>query len=149
MLRVTQVPSQAKEVIRKSQHKSLFFLPGIASYFLGKLLDGFQRQFLGWHVLDDLLNLLELLFRYEGLAELLQVHGRTVVRSNGLNLVACQDVIENFLEFETIEKLGKQPRSHRCLCLPGGTRVESPLGVLRLIQIFTEPPGMIFHVEVE
>src|SRR5205814_1755152 len=68
-------------------------------------------------MLDDLFNLLQLLFRYEGLAELLQVHGRAVIRSDWLDFVACQNVVEHFLEFEAIEELREQARAHRRLLL--------------------------------
>src|SRR5260370_26925670 len=46
MFRVTQIPSQAKEVAGKFQDESLHFLAGIATNFFGKLLDDLKRQFL-------------------------------------------------------------------------------------------------------
>jgi hypothetical protein len=58
-------------------------------------------------------------------------------------------VIENFLEFETIEELGEQTRADRRLLLSGGAHVKQPLSVFRLVQIFAEPPGMILHEEIE
>src|SRR5260370_40747561 len=133
MLRVTHSPSQAKEIAGKPQHEGLLFLAGIAAYFFGKLLDGLEGQFLRGHVLDDLLDLLQLIFRNDGLAELLQMHGRTVVGSDGLNFIAREDMVQNVLQFETIEQLSEQARARRRLRLAGRTYVEQPLRVFRLV----------------
>src|SRR5713226_9069972 len=149
MFGVTQIPSQAKEVAGKPQHESLFFLAGIAAYLFRKLLDGLERQFLRGHLLDDLLDLLELVFRNERLAELLQVHGRAVIRSDGPDFIAGEDVVENFVQLETVEKLGKKARARRRLRFSGGTYIEQPIGVFRLVQILTKSSGMILHEEIK
>src|SRR5260370_32919346 len=108
MFRVTQIPSQAKKVAGKPQHEGLHFLARIAAYFLRKLLDGLERQFLRGHLLDDLLDLLQFDFRNQRLAELLQVYGRAVISGDRPDLIARQDVIENLVLFATVEEPRKQ-----------------------------------------
>src|SRR2546427_1384344 len=100
-------------------------------------------------MVDDLLDLLELLFRNEGLAKLLQVHGRAVIRSDRPDFIARKNVIENFVLLEAVEKLRQQARARRRLRLRSGADVEQPLRIFRLVQVFTELPGMILHKEVE
>ena len=71
MFGVAQIPSEAKKVVGKTQHQGLHFLARIAAYLFRQFLDGLERQFLGGHLFDDLLYLLQLFFRNQRLAQLL------------------------------------------------------------------------------
>src|SRR5260370_39786669 len=78
-------------------------------------------------MLDGLFDLLELVFRNEGLAKLLQVHGRAEIRSDGPDFIACKNVIENFVLLEAVGELRKQARACRGLRLRSVTGVSQPL----------------------
>src|SRR5260221_11551660 len=83
MVCITQIPSQAKEVAGKFQNESLHFLAGKAANLSGKFLDDLERQFLCGHMLEELFDLLKLLFRNESLAELLRMQRRAAKREIG------------------------------------------------------------------
>src|SRR5260370_27147298 len=97
MFGIAKVPSQAQEVAGKAQYECLHLLPGIAVNFFREFLDGLKRQFLRGHMPHDLLDLLELLFRNESLAELLQVDARTIIIDDGPDFIARQDMLEDLL----------------------------------------------------
>src|SRR5260370_40534370 len=145
MFSIMQIPSHAKEVGGEPQYESLHLLSGIAANLFAKLLDGLERQFLRRHLFDDLLDLLQLVFRNEGFAELLQVQGRTVIRSDGPDFIAGQDVIENLVLFKTVEEPCEQARARGRLRLSGGSRIEQTLCVFRVVQISTDRSRMILH----
>ena len=77
------------------------------------------------------------------------MHGRTVVGNDGADFVASQDVVENLVLFEAIEK----PRQK--LCAKGGsrlrpkTRIKEPASVFRLVEILAEPGLAILVKEIE
>src|SRR2546427_12840390 len=98
-------------------------------------------------MLDDLLDLLELLFRNEGLAKLLQVHGRAVIRSDRPDFIARKNVIENFVLLEAVEKLRQQARARRRLRLRSGADVEQRLRIFQLVQELTISPDVVLHQE--
>src|SRR5204863_1514201 len=72
-----------------------------------------------------------------------------IITCDGADFIACQDVIENFVQFETVEELRKQPRARGRLQLRGGTCVEQALRVFRLVQKSAELPSMLLDEEIE
>src|SRR5260370_17185085 len=108
---IAKVSSQAQEVAGKAQYECLHLLPGIAVNFFREFLDGLKRQFLRGHMPHDLLDLLELLFRNESLAELLQVDGRTIIRGDGPDFIPIHTMIENFILLDTVEEPREQARA--------------------------------------
>src|SRR5437870_12615136 len=72
-----------------------------------------------------------------------------IITGDGPDFIACQDVIENFVQFETVEELRKQPRTRRRVQLRGGTCVEQALRVFPLVLKFTELPRMLLDEEIE
>src|SRR5690349_11268443 len=124
MIGIAQIPPEMEEVPGEFQYKSQFFFPGIAVNFLGKFLDVLERQFLRGNLLDDLFDLLELVLRDKGLAKLLQVQGRAIIRSDGPDFIAGKNVVEDFVNFQTVEQLREQARAPRRFGFARGTCVE-------------------------
>src|SRR5260370_22017289 len=97
MFRVAQIPPEGEKVVGESQHQSLHLRTGGAANFLRKLLDGLEPQLLGRHLLENLLDLLQLLFRNESLAKLLQVHRRALTITCWSAFIPCQAAMQNFV----------------------------------------------------
>src|SRR5216684_3893318 len=113
MLRVTEVAPKAEKVSGKAQDETLHLFAGVAANLSREFLDILKRQFLRGHLLDNLLDLLHLLFGHQRLAQLLQVDRRVVVGNNRPDFVTGKDVVQNLVLFQEIEKPQQQTFAHR------------------------------------
>src|SRR5258708_29540378 len=124
MLRVAEVAPEAKEVRSKTQNESLHFFAGVATNLSRKFFDGLKRQFFCGHLLDDLLDLLHLIFRDERPAQLLQVDRRAILGNDRPYFVTGKDLVQNLVLFQAIKELQQQPGAEGRFRFVSGTSIE-------------------------
>ncbi len=113
-------------------------VPGIAAHAPRELLQRLHGQAFRRNLLEHLLHALRFFPRHQRFAELLQVHGRAVIAGDGPNLVAGQDVHDQFALLQAADQLRQQMGAGGAIPFFAERGIEETPGVFRFIQVIVD-----------